>query len=363
MRRSGVTILVSLLAGGAALAFYLVRSNGQKTSAAAPRIIHAERRMIGMTVNATGTVRLRVGSEVRVGAQLSGIVKKLNVTVGTFVRAGDLIAEIDDAPIQARLAQADAQAQLDYATLERDRVNFERAQQLFSQGLIPAQQEQDLEMALGEAKARYEKSLRDRDLVKVDLGYVTIRAPISGTVSSVSTQEGETVAASFTAPTFVTIIGVNALQLVAMVDETDIANVRPSNPVTFTVDSYPTRDFPGVVESIAPKATIVSGVVNYEVTITIQKDAQLLKPDMTANVSVQSARREALLVPLVAVHRDGDQSFVYVPGTSGPGRKPVVVGTNEGGMVEIKRGISAVDEVLLLSANGSSATRSTQSSQ
>jgi HlyD family secretion protein len=80
-----------------------------------------------------------------------------------------------------------------------------------------------------------------------------------------------------------------------MVDETDIANVKHDNPVSFTVDSYPSRDFPGIVESIAPKATIVSGVVNYEVTINIQKDAQLLKPDMTANVSVRTAQ---LSIPL-----------------------------------------------------------------
>src|SRR6266481_5185960 len=212
-------------------------------------------------------------------------------------------------------------------------------------------------MAFAETKARSEKSLRDRDVVKVDLGYVEIRAPISGIVSSVSTQEGETVAASFTAPTFVTIIGNHALQLVAMVDETDIANVRPGNPAAFTVDSYPSRDFPGVVQSIAPKATIVSGVVNYEVTINIRKDAELLKPDMTANVSVQTAQHEALLVPAAAVHRDGEQSFVYVPGKSGPNRRPVLVGTQEKGMVEIKRGVSAGDEVLLTPANSPEVTR------
>jgi RND family efflux transporter MFP subunit len=362
MGRPGITILVLLLAGGAAAGFYVVRSNARKPAAEAARIVHAERRMVGNTVNGTGTVRLRVGSEVRVGAQLSGIVKKLNVTVGSRVHAGEVIAEIDDAPIQARLAQAEAQVELDRASMERASVDFERARQLMSQGLIPVQQEQDLQLGLGEAKARHEKSLRDRDLVKVDLGYVAIRAPITGTVSSVSTQEGETVAASFTAPTFVTIIGDNALQLVAMVDETDIANVRSGNPVTFTVDSYSSRDFPGMVLSIAPKATIVSGVVNYEVTIHIRKDAQLLKPDMTANVSVQTAQHEALLLPAAAVQRDGEQSFVYVPGKGGPERKPVVAGTKESGMVEIKRGISAGDEVLLVPASGS-ATRSAQSAQ
>jgi HlyD family secretion protein len=316
---------------------------------------------VGNTVNATGTVRLRIGSEVRVGSQLSGIVTKLNVTVGSRVHAGEVIGKIDDAPIQARLAQAEAQVELDRASMERAKVNLERARQLMSQDLIPAQQAQDLQLAFAEAKARSEKSLRDCDVVKVDRGYVDIRAPISGIISSVSTQEGETVAASFTAPTFVTIIGDDALQLVAMVDETDIANVRSGNPVTFTVDSYPSRDFPGVLQSIAPKATIVSGVVNYEVTINIRRDAELLKPDMTANVSVQTAQHEALLVPAAAVHRDGEQSFVYVPGPRGPDRKPVLVGTREKGMVEIKRGISAGDGVLLTPASGPEVTRPGQS--
>ena len=211
------------------------------------------------------------------------------------------------------------------------------------------QQLQDQQLALEEARAKYEKSLSDRDLVQVDLRYVKIRAPISGTVASVSTQEGETVAASFTAPTFVTIIGDNALQLVAMVDETDIANVKPGNPTVFTVDSYPSRDFPGIVENVAPKATIVSGVVNYEVTVHIRKDAKLLKPDMTANVSIQTAQHVALVLPPAAIQRDGEQTFVYLAGKAKPERRLVVTGSKEGGVVEIKKGVSETDGVLLFS--------------
>lgn len=350
MHRSWIGILLLLLLAGAGTGFYVVRTNERHPGGASMRVIHAEPRMISNSVNATGTVRLRVGSEVRVGSQLSGIVKKLNVTVGSHVQAGDVIAEIDDAPIQARVAQANAQAELDRATMERAKMNGDRAQQLGAHGLIPVQQQEDLQLAFEEAKAKYEKSLRDRDLVKVDLDYVHIRAPISGTVASVSTQEGETVAASFTAPTFVTIIGDNALQLVAMVDETDIANVKAENPVTFTVDSYPSHDFPGTVESIAPKATIVSGVVNYEVTIDIKKYTKLLKPDMTANVTIRTTLRRALLLPGEAVHKDGDQTFVLIPGKSGSERKAVVLGTKDGGSVEIKKGISQTDGVLIASS-------------
>jgi RND family efflux transporter MFP subunit len=347
MARTAIAVLLLLVGGGVVTGFYVVRATGWRSPPAATRTIRPERRMVSNTVNATGTVRLRVGSEVRVGSQLSGIVRKLNVTVGSHLEAGDLIAEIDDTPIEARLAQAEAQAELDRVAMEKARIDAERANQLGSQGLIPIQQQQDLQLAFQEAKAKYEKSLRDRDLVKVDLGYVRIRAPISGTVASVSTQEGETVAASFTAPTFVTIIGDHALQLVATVDETDIAQVRRGNPVSFTVDAYPSREFTGIVESVAPKATIVSGVVNYEVTIDIGKDAARLKPDMTANVSIETAQHEALLVPSEAVQHDGERAFVYIPSREGPERKPVVTGAKDGTMTEIKKGILADQEIIL----------------
>ncbi len=353
MARTAIAVLLLLAGGGVVTGFYVVRAERRRPPPAATRTIRPERRMVATTVDATGTVRLRVGSEVRVGSQVSGIVKKLNVTVGSHVKSGDLIAEIDYTPIEARLAQAKALAELDRVTMERARVDSERATKLGSLGLIPLQQQQDLQLAFQEAKAKYEKSLRDRDLVKVDLGYAQIRAPISGIVASVSTQEGETVAASFTAPTFVTIIGDHALQLVAMVDETDIANVRRGNPVAFTVDAYPSREFTGTVESVAPKGTIVSGVVNYEVTIDIGKDADLLKPDMTANVSIETAQHEGLLVPSEAVQHDGEQAFVYVPSREGPERKPVVTGTNNGSLTEIKKGISANQEIILKPASSS----------
>jgi len=347
MRRRTIVVLLLIVAAGAIAFFYSFSRTSSKPGAEKERIVHAERRRIGAVVNATGVVRLRVGAEVRVGSQVSGIVRKLNVTVGSHVEAGDVIAEIDDRTIKARVADGEAQAELDRASMERARVSYERARLLVSKRVVAAQEEQDLGLALEEAKARYQKSLRDCDLVKVDLNYVNIEAPISGTVASVSTQKGETVAASFTAPTFVTIIGDHALQLVAMVDENDIATVQGNNVVTFIVDALPAREFPGVVESIAPKATIVSGVVNYEVTVAIGDDAELLKPDMTANVSIRTTQHDALLLPAAAVRREGDQTFVYIAGKNGRQRKPVAVGSKENGMVEIKKGIGPDDAVLL----------------
>src|ERR1035438_7645091 len=119
-----------------------------------------------------------------------------------------------------------------------------------------------------------------------------------------------------------------------MVDETDIANVRPSNQVLFSTETYPSREFHGSVERIAPKATIVSGVVNYEVGIRIRSGLAELKPDMTANVTIETAQRRALMIPAEAIRKDGEQRFVYVARGGAPEKRKVTLGERAGARVE-----------------------------
>ncbi|HEY2142807.1 MAG TPA: biotin/lipoyl-binding protein, partial [Candidatus Udaeobacter sp.] len=176
MRGRIVAGALLIVAAGGIASFYGISRANNKPAAEKERVVHPERRKIGAVVNATGVVRLRVGSEVRVGSQLSGIVEKLNVTVGAHVEEGEVIAELDDRMTEARIADSAAQAELDRASMERARVSYERARVLGSKKVIAAQEEEDLRLALAEAKARYEKSLRACELVKVDLNYINIRA-------------------------------------------------------------------------------------------------------------------------------------------------------------------------------------------
>jgi RND family efflux transporter MFP subunit len=323
-----------------------------------PRFATAELRTIAATVVATGIVRLRVGAEVRVGSQVSGIVKTLNVTVGSHIRAGNVIAEIDSRPLEARVAQAEAQVAVAERDVRRAEIELARARRLDERQLIPRQQFEDASLSLDEATARLTKAKRDADVVTTDWSYAVIRAPISGTVSSVSTQKGETVAASFAAPTFVTIIGDRALQLVAMVDETDIGAVASPNRVTFLVEAYPDHEFEGRVDRIAPKATIVSGVVNYEVLIDIDSPSDTLKPDMTANISIRTADRQALLVPNAAIQRAGDTRFVFVDERGSITKRPVTVGARDGGTIEVKKGLTPGERVQIGPTPGASAKES-----
>ncbi|HEY0760096.1 MAG TPA: efflux RND transporter periplasmic adaptor subunit [Acidisarcina sp.] len=314
--------------------------------------VQAEQRTLSTTVSATGTVKPKTGAEVRVGAQLSGIVRRLNVTVGSKIHRGDVIAEIDSRAILAKIDQADSQVAQAQVAVAKAGSDFTRSKKLYEAGLIAAQQNEDAAAALAAANASLAAAETARSSARVDLDYTEIRAPISGTVASVGTQQGETVAASFATPTFITIIQDSALEVIAMVDEADIGSVRRGESITFTTETYPDHEFTGRVERIAPVATILSGVVNYEVAISIAQDIGMLRPDMTTNVNISTSAHEALLVPAAAVHKESGESFVKLQTTSGRSvRQRVTPGARVGNDLELTRGVKPGERVFIEEGN------------
>jgi RND family efflux transporter MFP subunit len=267
-------------------------------------------------VTTSGTVRLRTGAVVRVGAQVSGIISRLNVTVGSKVQKGSVIALVDPSAQLARLEQAKAQIEIDQVARDKAIRDFDRVQKIANAGLIAIQQVDDLRWQVQLTTARVAKSETDLRAAQIDLSYTTIRAPISGTVASVSTQQGETVAASFAAPTFVTIVDDRALELVAMVDETDIAGVAAGESILFSVEAYPGREFKAKVRRIDPTALIISGVVNYPVIAEISADTNDLKPDMTANIVITKALQTAK-VPSDSMERRAPEGRLCIVVPSG----------------------------------------------
>lgn len=315
------------------------------------------RRTMKSSVLATGSIRPRPSGQVRVGSQLSGIVERLFVSVGSKVQAGDMIAKLDSRRLDAQLAQALAVAAEARRDVERAQVEFRRAEQIGSRNLIPRAEIENRQLDVVAAEARLASAVRSAEVVRTDLRYATIRSPITGTVASVSTQEGETVAASFNAPTFATIIDDATLELVATVDETDIARVTPGQAVIFSVESYPGIEFMGQVARIAPTATVVSGVVNYDVIATVNGPTTQLRPDMTANVTVSTAEHDALVIPSAAVQDAGQGPFVYVGGGGELARRTVVVGMRDTAYTEITEGLTAEDRVLIRGFPGNASAK------
>ena len=168
--------------------------------------------------------------------------------------------------------------------------------------------------ALEQARAKLREAAAQVEAARVQLGYASITAPIGGVVGSVSTQEGETVAASFAAPTFLTIVDLARLEVQAYVDETDIGRVAAGQQATFRVDTWPDDVFEGRVTAVRPTAEVRDNVVNYVTLIEFRnRPERLLRPEMTATVTLTVEGRPGVLsVPNGALRRDAAGTYVMV---------------------------------------------------
>jgi len=199
------------------------------------------------------------------------------------------------------------------------------------------------------ARADAERSKATLDKARIELSYATLKAPISGVIASVSTQEGETVAAGLNAPTFVTIINLDRLQVDAFVDEVDIGKVHLGQKATFTVDSFPGKEFEGKVAAVHPKAVLQENVVYYDVVVEVTSPyGGLLRPEMTASVTIYlEARQGVLAIPAKAVKRRAGKTIVYVPAAGGAEPREIKVGWKDGAYLEVVSGLREGETVLL----------------
>ncbi len=335
----------------AALILIFSRFSGNRTNNdVSLQMAEAELRNLSLRVLATGIVKPMVGAEVKVGSRISGLVEKLYANVGDSVDRGQMIAQLEDSELKARYLQAQATERSARAAAEYSRVDLERQKTLWQENLVSrnqldlAQKTHDMNLAqLLQAEANVK-------LAGVQLDYTRINAPIRGVVASVSTQEGETVAASFSAPTFVNIIDLERLEVWAYVDETDIGRIRVGQQASFTVDTYPDHAFSGEVTAIYPKAVIQDNVVNYVATLSIGQNVDaLLRPEMTASVTLMIENRpDVLTIPLKALRREGGQRVVTVLNGDRREKRPVRTGFSADGFIEISDGLKQGESVLIV---------------
>ena len=328
-------------------------------NASGSNVVRVMRRDIGSQVKATGVIKPRVGAEVKVGSRISGVVKRLHVQIGDSVAQGQLLAELDDRDLVALRDQAAATLKQLEATLAYARVDLARKRELFAAKTL-AQSDIDAvvrDVAVNEQQvAAAHASL---DYATAQVAYARITAPITGVVASVATEEGETVAASFSAPTFLTLLDPSRLEVWAYVDETDIGRIRAGQAARFTVDTYGDEEFPGRVTAVHPTAEIRDNVVDYVTVLQFQRPRdRTLRPEMTTTVRIALATREnALAVPIRAVRWQGTRAFVLVPkrGAGGqlppPERRWVKPGLKDDSYWEILDGLHEGDEVLVGDVN------------
>jgi len=227
------------------------------------QVVRVVRRDIGQVVKATGIIKPRVGAEVRVGSRISGVVKRLHVRIGDPVKKGQLLAELDDRDFVARRDEAAAALQQADVNLSYAKIDLARKRELIAVNVLARSELDAADRAAAVADKQLTAAQASLDYAATQLAYTRVTAPIAGVVASVSTQEGETVAANFAAPTFVTLIDLSRLEVWAYVDETDIGRIRIGRTARFTVDTYGDDEFEGHVTAVYPKAEIRDNVVNY----------------------------------------------------------------------------------------------------
>ena len=308
-----------------------------------------ERRDIGATVLATGVIRPRVGAQVEVGSRASGVVKRLHVTVGDRVVAGQLLAELDRVEFETQVERAEAIRQNAASDLTWAEQEYDRMSRLAAGGHATASELSQARRGLDVAGAKAREAAAAVSASKVQLSYASIHAPIGGVVGSVSTQEGETVAASFAAPTFLTIVDLTRLEVQAYVDETDIGHVAVGQTASFTVDTWPDHTFEGRVTAIRPTAEIRDNVVNYVTLIEFRnRSERLLRPEMTATINLTvEAKRDVVSLPNGALRRDSGGSYALVVRGTQLERRAVRVGFRGSEFTEVSSGMETGERVLV----------------
>ena len=247
--------------------------------------INITRGDLSYTVSATGEIQ--PVNTVNVGSQVSGTIDNLYVDFNSNVKKGDILLTIEPSVLQASVDEAmasltSAKSQRDFAFSE-----YKRNKTLYNDGFISRAEMEQSETTYNQAEQSVKKAQSTYDRAVTNLSYATITSPVDGTVISRKVDIGQTVAASFSTPDLFEIAeDLTKMQIETSVSEADIGVIREGQPVTFTVDAYPTDIFNGTVRQVRLSPTTTSNVVVYTVVIDVDNSDMRLMPGMTAFVTV-----------------------------------------------------------------------------
>jgi macrolide-specific efflux system membrane fusion protein len=374
MRRSFFLIGAVVVVLGLAAAWWYLEA--QPGAAPAYATAPAERGALERTVTSLGT--LKPLEYVDVGTQVSGQVDRILVEAGETVQEGQLLAEIDptvflarvDADradllnLQAQLAETRAQLNLSVAQYGRQgellkaRATSKDAYESSRAAVEVAR----AQIAALEAQIQKAQSTLAAD--EANLGYTQIRAPMSGTVMSLTARQGQTLNANQSAPIVLQIANLATMTVWTQVSEADVGKLTVGMPAYFTTLGYPGRRWEGKLRQILPTPEVVNNVVLYNALFDVANPDRLLMPQMTAQVFFVLDRvADATIVPVSALRPEGtgdeSQRLVWVMKDGSIDKRPVTVGIQNRVNVQILSGVEPGEEVVIGEAEGEPASERT----
>lgn len=322
---------------------------------------------------------------VSVGAQVSGLIEKIDVQLGDEIKQGSLIAQIDNLTQQNALKEAEAslksieaQYRAKQAQIKGALSEFNRKKKMLKDGATSQSDYDTAESTLAvyradldQLSAEKEKSIISVDNALLDLGYTTISSPIDGTVIYVSVEEGQTVNNNQGTPSIIELAQLDVMTIKAQVSEADIINVRAGQEVYFTILGATGKKFHGTLRAIEPGPTLLNGddsdlmigddeAIYYNALFDVENPENMLRIGMTAQVSVvlQSAEDTLLVPSQILVEKPGPTPSYQVQVKRGESveYRDVKVGINNKVYAQILSGLNEGEEVVVGESSGSSVT-------
>jgi len=338
----------------------------------APVQVETEAREV--LLNASGYVTPR--RRATIAAKITGRVTQMIADEGMHVREGQVLATLDESDARVRLDSAKADREATAAALKDLQVQVEnadrelrRTQALQKQGVSSTQALDLARTADDSLRAKITltgeqiKAAEERIRVaRQDLDNCTVRAPYTGIVVSKDAQVGEMVSpisagGGFTRTGIATVVDMQSLEIEVDVNESYIARVRESMPVTAILDAYPDWKIPAKVRTVIPTADRQKATVKVRISF-IQLDPRIL-PDMGVKVTFlgdepKGAQGSAarMLVPQTAVRSENGSSIVFVYHDGAVERRAVRIGDARGSNREIVAGLADGDQVVVSGFDG-----------
>ena len=326
-RRAGrIAIALVIVAGGAC--------KKNTTTAVVIETAPVQRRSIVLSAQANGTVEPIDIVEVK--SKASGTIIKMPVDIGSYVKVGDLLVQIDPRDVQNQYDQA--AASLSNATVQRAvaLAARNRSSDLYKQKIITATEMEQATATFAQADAAYVNARTNLSIARVRLEDATVRAPTNGTIIERPVSVGTVITSATTSAsggtTILKMADLTKVRMRAFVNETDIGNVKPGQTATVTVDAFPNRRFVGIVEKVEPEAVVQSSVTMFPVLVSLNNSDGALMPGMNGQVVMDIMRRDNVLaVPSDAIRNARDAATVApVLGVSPDSLKAALAAARQG---------------------------------
>lgn len=341
---------------------------------------------ISVTVQATGVVEPVDTIEIK--SKASGPVIQLPVEIGSEVKAGDVLAQIDPRDVQNQFNQTMADDVSAAASMREAQITKARNDSLLKRRVITSAGYDSATVNYATAVSQLLTARANLDIARQNLEDATIRAPAAGTVInravSMGTMVTSTTAGGGEGTTLLTMADLSRVRMRVTVDEVEMRDVRVGESATVNVDAFPNRTFHGTVEKIEPQAVVTQGVTFFPVLVSITNTDRALMPGMNGEVTIQAETvKNVVAVPIDAVRTTKElgsiarlfgmnsdslksrlpesmtldtapeQNFVVVKQADGSYElRRVKLGADNLTNVQVVSGLNAGDVVVLIGASG-----------